>query len=169
MLNFLRMKMFPIHSGSAEHMKIKANNFIFLKELPIFNVSYRSLFGILVKKYQNWRYTACHAFDFTHTSNLWSHLQCLQGFLSTTLVPLQTAGERYGVHVFSIYYIILYLWSLELIVSPLLFLHFYSHGGPTSLQKAQINKYTHTRMWGQHSCTKYKQHVQCYSKCCSRF
>lgn len=157
MLTFLRMQMFPIHSGSSEDMKTKANNFILLKELPIFNVSYKSLFGILVKKYQNWRYTACHAFDFTHTSNLWSHLQSSQGFLSTTLVHLQSAGERYGDHIFPIYHILLlYLYILELVVSPLLFLHFYSHGGPTSLQRAQINKYTHTRMWDQHSCKKYK-------------
>lgn len=64
------MKVFPIHSGSAEDMETTANSFILLKELPIFNVSYKYLFGILVKKYQNWRYTAWHAFDFTHISNL---------------------------------------------------------------------------------------------------
>lgn len=94
---------FPIHSGSVEDMETKANNFILLKVLPVFNVSYKSLFGILVKKYQNCRYAA---FDFTHTSNLWSNLQSSQGFLSTTLVPLQSAGERYGG--ISFLYIILY-------------------------------------------------------------
>jgi len=56
---FLRMEMFPIHSGFAEDFKTKANNFTLLKELLIFNVSYKSLFGILVKEYQSWRYTDC--------------------------------------------------------------------------------------------------------------
>ena len=144
--------MFPIHSGSAEDMKTKANNFILLKVLPVFNVSYKSLFGILVKKYQNWRYAA---FDFTHTSNLWSNLQSSQGFLSTTLVPLQSAGDRYGGISFLYTYYIIFIkfragsestplpplvlaWRTNILAkSTNKQIQSYSHVGPVLLQKVQ--------------------------------